>query len=107
MNPQTKNRVAKSTTRSNFRLALLIQLVIGLFLTVTTIGVLGVVHDAGNNEVLQWLSLSSVGVGGGVGIFALLLVMFGVDALWIIYLVLWLLKRKLHIRRDDNTLRLP
>jgi ABC-type amino acid transport system permease subunit len=101
-----KNNPAE-LTRKKFRAALLVQLLIGLFLAGLTIGVLDVVHDAGNSQLLGWLSLSDVGVVSGVSVFVLMLIVFGMDALWVVYMILWLLKRKLHIKNTDNTLHLP
>lgn len=73
------------------------QLVIGLFLLTTTLGMLNLLHDTAHNQIFGWLSLSGIGVGMSAGLMFLVVIIFGADIFWVLFLVIWLVRKKLHI----------
>ena len=97
---------SSSSSSASFRTGLIIQGVIGVVLAVLTMGVMGLVRDAAHNQMLGWLNLSGAGAEVGVGLMGLLLFILGVDILWVLFFILWLLKKKLRLKGPDNTLRL-
>lgn len=86
---------------------LAILLVIGMFLASTTFDLIQELRHVGHSEVLGWLSLSGAGVGISFGAMLLLIFIFGIDASWLLFFVVWLIKKRSHIESKDNTLYLP
>jgi hypothetical protein len=103
----TKTMTARQAQKK-FQAMLVVQIVIGIVLAITTWQVLGLIRGASENQMLGWLALSGAGVGAGVGLFGLLVVMIGIDLFWAIFFILWLVRKKLHLENgSDRTLRLP
>ena len=80
---------------------------IGLILACLTYAALKVFKSTAESEMFGWLSISGAGVGSSVGLMGLLAFVLGADILWFIFFLLWLLKKKMHLKNPDNTLRLP
>jgi hypothetical protein len=95
------------TSQQKFRAALTIQIVVGIFLAIVTYETVLLLTGTANNELFGWLSLSGLGVGMSFGLLALLAFVIGADIFWIIFFVLWLLRKKMHIKSSDKALRLP
>lgn len=98
---------SKAQSKRRFQRQLALFILVGLVLAFLTYGILGLFKDAGKNDVLGWLTLSGVGVGVSASMMITLAAVLGADILWLLFFVLWLLKRKLHLESPDNTLRLP
>ncbi len=86
---------------------LAILLLLGLGLASTTFDIIREVRGFGHSEILGWLSLSGSGVGLSLGILLPLIFILSIDAFWLIYFIIWLIKKKFHIESKDNTLNLP
>ncbi len=100
-----KSGVSPETKR--FQALLAVHVVIGVLLAAATFWIMQLLRGTAENEIFGWLSLSGAGVGLSAGLFGLLLLVIGADILWAISLILLLVKKKLHLRDSDNTLRLP
>jgi len=103
----SKTRRSSKTSSVKFRLQLAIIIAAGIFLALFTYQAVGLFRDAGNSDLLGWLSLSGAGVGASTGLMLLLAAVLGADLLWAIFFILWLVKKKMHLENPDNTLRLP
>lgn len=86
---------------------LAIQLIVGLGLAYLTYAALNVFKGTAESEIFGWLSISGAGVGSSVALIGLLAFVLGADILWLIFFLLWLLKKKMHLDNPDNTLHLP
>lgn len=102
-----KTSPTKTQRAKSFQVALAIQLVVGAFLTVATIGVIRLLQDTANDTLFGWLGLSGFGAGAGAGALGLLVIILTADCLWLLFFVLWQLRRKMHLEKSDRTLRLP
>ncbi len=91
----------------HFQTALILQVVVGVFLAATTIGAVGLLKNTANNELFGWLGLSSFGIGVGAGALGLLVIALTADFLWLLFFILWILRRKMHLEKTNKTLRLP
>lgn len=90
-----------------FRVLLILHIVVGIILTLLTFEVLAFIKGTAQDELFGWLALSSLGVGSSVSLMGLLIFVLGADILWAIFFILWILKKKMHLKGPDNTLRLP
>lgn len=100
-------KLSKAQAKQKFQVQLVLFIFVGLVLAFFTYEVLGLFRDAGKNDLLGWLTLSGAGVSVSAGMMAMLAAVLGADILWLLFFVLWLLKRKFHLENPDNTLRLP
>ncbi len=82
-------------------------LLIGLVLAGATYDLARELKGFGHSELLSALSLSGVGFGLSVGAMLVLILILSFDAIWLLYLVVWLIKKRFRITSDDNTLYLP
>jgi hypothetical protein len=97
----------KKISKTKFRVQFTVNIIVGVLLAFFTYEILGLFSDVGNSDLFGWLSLSGADVGASAGLMMLLAVVLGADILWVIFFILWLLKKKLHLENPDNTLRLP
>lgn len=86
-------------------MGLIIHLCIGLTLVFLTIAALGFFKGTAESEMFGWLSIT--GAGASVALMGLLAIVIGADVLWFIFFLLWVLKKKMHLKDIDKTLRLP
>ena len=95
----------KDTKR--WRLQLAVQLVVGFVLAVFTYELVRGLNGSGSREVFGWLTLTGVGVGLTWGVMIVLTIVLCADAMWLLTFILWLIRKKFHIKAKDNTLYLP
>jgi hypothetical protein len=81
-------------------------LVIGFLLAVGTLIALRLYKNTAESDAFGWLSITPVAPGASVGLLACLLVILIADALWVIYFILWLVRKKMHLDEPTKTLRL-
>ncbi len=82
-------------------------LIMGLVLAGITFDLIRGLKDFGHSDILGALSLSGVGFGISLGATLILIIVMGFDAVWLLFFVVWVIKKKFHIKSDDNTLYLP
>lgn len=91
---------------------LLLYLVVGALLAVITINLVHTLHQtslpsSAGDEAWGWLSFTGVGLFTGVASAIFPIIVFTVDALWVLSLVLWGIRKKFHIKSERNRLFLP
>ncbi|MET1033226.1 MAG: hypothetical protein ABWX94_01885 [Candidatus Saccharimonadales bacterium] len=90
--------------KRKFYLQLTLQSMVGLLLAWLTRQVF-ISSNTIDGDQAGWLSL--VNPTAGVAYFGLMLLLLGLDIFWITFLILWLMRRKLHMKAKDKTLYLP
>jgi hypothetical protein len=87
-------------------LILALNLILVAALVYLTIGAISLVR-VGAEGSNGWLVFSPVGTMTGMVPLIWLLIVFAADSIWLFFFITWILRRKLHIKGRDNTLRLP
>jgi hypothetical protein len=75
-----------------------------------TMECLHVLRSASHSDLFGWLDLTLVGPVASVALMLTLLLLLTADALWVLFFILWLLKKRLHIddkKPKNRTLYLP
>lgn len=90
----------------NYVLKLVGNILLGIGLTLLTIDTILAVKEVGNSELFGIVSVAS-GPASGLSLTGLLLIVLTIDALWLLFFTVWLIKKWAHIKDDDNTLYLP
>jgi len=72
-----------------------------------TVDMIHQTRHAGDSGTEGWVIFSPIGTLTGLLPLILLLGIFIVDALWVLFCIIWLVKRTLHIKDKDNTLYFP
>lgn len=69
----------------------------------TTLAYLDYLQNATQTDEAGWIGLT------GLGILSMLPLLFlmGVDLAWVLFALVWLIRKKMHINADDNSLYLP
>jgi hypothetical protein len=94
-------------SKKKYYLQLLVIVLVSAILAYITIGLVQELHRNVNDELPGWLNLSGAGIVSGVSAIAALAIVIGADLLWFIFCILWLIKRKLHIKDKDKALYVP
>ena len=81
-------------------------LLIGLVLASATFDIIRGLQEFGRSEILGRLSFSGAGVGISAWAILLLVVVFTIDAIWILLLVTWIIRKLFHIESKDIALYL-
>jgi len=84
-----------------------LNVVVATALALLTVGTIHQTHHAGSAGINGWLIFSPVGTLTGLLPLVWLLGLFMVDALWVLFCIISLVKRILHIKDKDKTLYLP
>lgn len=90
-------------------LQLALQIIVGMFLAWLTWKIWPFSNTSSSTvdaDNAGWLNFMNPNIG--MGYFGLVLLLFGLDLFWIVFFVLWLMRRKLGIQsKKDKTLYLP
>lgn len=89
-----------------FYLTLLANLVFAALLAFLTIQSLALASGTSRNDMFGWLSLTPIGPASSLALVLLIVTSFALDFLWALFFIIWLIKKKLHIKDKDNTLYL-
>lgn len=80
-------------------------MVFGIALIFLTFNTIYLVRDTDHHDYFGWVSIYPVGVGALAVV--LLMFIFLIDILWVFFFLMWLVKKRTHIKDTDNTLYLP
>ncbi len=91
-------------SRNKILPGLLLQLGIGVFLASVTYMTLRTVKSTAESVEFGWLTITPAGPSASLGLTMLLLIVLIADALWLIYFILWIIRKKLHLDNSKSDL---
>jgi len=84
-----------------------LNLIFACALAYITISTFQVLRYHGDKVLNGWLFFSPITAVVGLAPVVILIVVLAIDSLWLLFFVIWLLKRIFRIKDPDNTLYLP
>lgn len=95
--------MSQTTKKPYLQIALFV--ITGLLLAWFTIEVLQLFREGGSSQTATLIFIVNPGVG--ISYLAVMLGVFALDLFWLLFFILWAVRRKLHIRKEGRALHLP